>query len=122
MSIQDRDWYRESWAEKENREKNNKTISSSYNSKNTNSSNRNRVFQGRALDTKSEKGKFYTRVVCGNCNFINTVEQPTRPNGTYEFICMNCKEKVNARIVSYSIGMWILFFISLAILYFIFKG
>ena len=114
MSIQDRDWYRQAWADKE--KKNNSSNTQS------NMNSNNRIFQGRALDTKSKNGKFYSRVVCGKCNFINTVEFATRPNGTYEFICMNCKEKVSANIVSYSIGMWILFFISLTILYYIFKG
>ncbi len=114
MSIQDRDWYRKAWQEKENN--NNSTHNTNANVNNINK----KIFYGKVLDTTSDKGKYYSRIVCGKCNSINTVEFTKSPKGTFEFTCINCKERVSAKINNYLIGDCIVI-VALVLLYLFFR-
>lgn len=158
MGVQDRDWYREAYANKEKKYNGNFSLNKENeqnfydaiwdevnkneyggkrknrkktrkpevknNSPNNITSNQNGgyIFLGKTLKVEHKSNGYFTKCACGNCNCITEVKMQNKPSGTYNYVCPKCKSTNEFKANYTSLGTWILFFISLAILYFMIFG
>lgn len=121
MGLEDRSWFQEDHDRRAKAYNNDFSLNSKPTQRYDTGINTNAigVFEGNAISTK-RKGidKFHVKASCGRCNNVSVVTINQRPYGRYRYICPKCNANVEVEVKSHSIGTWILFFISIIILYF----
>lgn len=148
MGLQDREWYREAYSEKDKKyngdfslnSKPNEEYKESYRTKvekknvekkeKNNSSNikfpsfedlpNRRLFLAKALKVRKQKGIYYVKCACGNCNSIIEVNMKKQPQGTYYYECPNCKNQNEFRKFYFSPFDIVVSIILLIIIYILF--